>query len=80
MSFIDSKINLAQLKVLDVGCGGGILTEAMAHRGAQVTGIDMGEALWLLQGCIYSRVNWKLTTSNLQQKHLPKNMPENLML
>ncbi len=44
MSFIDSKINLAGLQVLDVGCGGGILTEAMAHRSAQVTGIDMGEA------------------------------------
>jgi 2-polyprenyl-6-hydroxyphenyl methylase / 3-demethylubiquinone-9 3-methyltransferase len=44
MGFIDSKINLAQLKVLDIGCGGGILAEAMAHRGAQVTGIDMGEA------------------------------------
>jgi len=44
MSFIDSKINLAGRQVLDVGCGGGILTEAMAHRSAQVTGIDMGEA------------------------------------
>lgn len=44
MSFIDSKINLAQLDVLDIGCGGGILAEAMAHRGAKVTGIDMGEA------------------------------------
>ncbi|OBS10469.1 bifunctional 2-polyprenyl-6-hydroxyphenol methylase/3-demethylubiquinol 3-O-methyltransferase UbiG [Acidihalobacter prosperus] len=30
--------------VLDVGCGGGILSESMAARGAQVTGIDMGEA------------------------------------
>ena len=30
--------------MLDVGCGGGILSEAMAHRGAHVTGIDMGEA------------------------------------
>lgn len=44
MGFIDSKINLAQLQVLDIGCGGGILAEAMAHRGATVTGIDMGEA------------------------------------
>ena len=30
--------------VLDVGCGGGLLCEALAHRGALVTGIDMGEA------------------------------------
>ena len=31
-------------KVLDVGCGGGILAESMARRGADVLGIDMGEA------------------------------------
>lgn len=31
-------------KVIDVGCGGGILSEAMAKLGAQVKGIDMGEA------------------------------------
>ena len=35
---------LADQKILDVGCGGGILSEAMAQRGAHVTGIDMGEA------------------------------------
>jgi len=35
---------LAGKRVLDVGCGGGILSEAMAERGAEVTGIDMGEA------------------------------------
>ncbi len=32
------------LKVLDVGCGGGLVSEAMASFGAKVTGIDMGEA------------------------------------
>jgi 2-polyprenyl-6-hydroxyphenyl methylase/3-demethylubiquinone-9 3-methyltransferase len=31
-------------RVLDVGCGGGLLTEALARTGAQVTGIDMAEA------------------------------------
>ena len=35
---------LSTKKVLDVGCGGGILAESMAFHGAQVTGIDMGEA------------------------------------
>jgi 2-polyprenyl-6-hydroxyphenyl methylase / 3-demethylubiquinone-9 3-methyltransferase len=31
-------------KIIDVGCGGGILSDAMAAKGANVTGIDMGEA------------------------------------
>jgi 2-polyprenyl-6-hydroxyphenyl methylase/3-demethylubiquinone-9 3-methyltransferase len=42
--FIDSKVKLAGRKVIDIGCGGGILSEAMARRGAIVTGIDMGDA------------------------------------
>lgn len=44
LDFIDSRAGLAGKQVIDVGCGGGILSEAMAHRGAKVTGIDMGEA------------------------------------
>lgn len=43
-NWIDHHSPVAGLKVLDVGCGGGILTEALAQRGAEVTGIDMGEA------------------------------------
>ncbi|MEH3023201.1 MAG: bifunctional 2-polyprenyl-6-hydroxyphenol methylase/3-demethylubiquinol 3-O-methyltransferase UbiG [Pseudomonas oryzihabitans] len=44
VNWIDQHAGLAGKKVLDVGCGGGILSEAMAQRGAQVTGIDMAEA------------------------------------
>lgn len=44
VNFIDRIAQLAGKKVLDVGCGGGILSESMAHRGASVSGIDMGEA------------------------------------
>ncbi len=44
VGFIDSKVDLVGKQVLDIGCGGGILCEAMARRGAQVTGIDMGAA------------------------------------
>ncbi|MBP0048481.1 bifunctional 2-polyprenyl-6-hydroxyphenol methylase/3-demethylubiquinol 3-O-methyltransferase UbiG [Marinobacterium sp. AK62] len=44
VDFVDRIGGLAGKTVLDVGCGGGILSEAMAQRGASVTGIDMGEA------------------------------------
>lgn len=43
-NYIDQRAPVAGKRLLDVGCGGGILTEAMAQRGAEVTGIDMGEA------------------------------------
>jgi 2-polyprenyl-6-hydroxyphenyl methylase/3-demethylubiquinone-9 3-methyltransferase len=44
LDYIDRHAGLEGKRVLDVGCGGGILAEAMAQRGARVTGIDMGEA------------------------------------
>ena len=44
LDFIDQRAMLAGKNVVDVGCGGGILSESMAQRGANVTGIDMGEA------------------------------------
>ncbi|MFH2210198.1 MAG: bifunctional 2-polyprenyl-6-hydroxyphenol methylase/3-demethylubiquinol 3-O-methyltransferase UbiG [Pseudomonadota bacterium] len=43
LEYIDSLAGLAGKQVLDVGCGGGILSESMAARGANVTGIDLGE-------------------------------------
>ncbi len=44
LDYIDQRVGLAGKVVLDVGCGGGILSESMARRGASVMGIDMGEA------------------------------------
>ncbi len=43
LNYIDERAGIRGKKVLDVGCGGGILAESMAHRGAEVTGIDLGE-------------------------------------
>lgn len=43
LEWIDRNARLAGKRVLDVGCGGGILAESMAHTGAQVTGIDLSE-------------------------------------
>lgn len=43
LDHIDAKVGLHGKSVLDVGCGGGILAESMAARGAAVTGIDLGD-------------------------------------
>ena len=43
-NYIDQHSPVAGKKLVDIGCGGGILAEAMAQRGAIVTAIDMGEA------------------------------------
>jgi 2-polyprenyl-6-hydroxyphenyl methylase / 3-demethylubiquinone-9 3-methyltransferase len=44
LDYIDKHAPLSGKRVLDVGCGGGILSEAMTTLGAEVTGIDMGQA------------------------------------
>lgn len=43
-NYIDERANVAGKTLVDIGCGGGILTESLAQRGAKATGIDMGEA------------------------------------
>ncbi|MFZ9310621.1 MAG: bifunctional 2-polyprenyl-6-hydroxyphenol methylase/3-demethylubiquinol 3-O-methyltransferase UbiG [Arenimonas sp.] len=45
LSYVCGFQPLSGRRVLDVGCGGGLLTEAMAAEGAQVTGIDLSEQL-----------------------------------
>ena len=42
--WIDTHSPVANCQLVDIGCGGGLLTEAMAWRGAKATGVDMGEA------------------------------------
>lgn len=43
LDWIDAQVGLAGKTVIDVGCGGGLLSEGMAARGAHVTGIDLSE-------------------------------------
>ena len=43
LDYIDGLVGLRDKVVLDVGCGGGILAESMAARGARVTGIDLAD-------------------------------------
>ncbi len=42
--YITRSMNVAEIDAIDVGCGGGILSESLAKAGSKVTGIDMGEA------------------------------------
>ncbi|MGM3388154.1 bifunctional 2-polyprenyl-6-hydroxyphenol methylase/3-demethylubiquinol 3-O-methyltransferase UbiG [Stutzerimonas stutzeri] len=75
VNWIDEHVPLAGKKVLDVGCGGGILCEAMAQRGADVTGIDMGEAplavarLHLLESGL--EVDYRQTTAEALAEECP---------
>lgn len=43
LNYVDQLVGLQGKRVLDVGCGGGILSESMHFKGADVTGIDLGE-------------------------------------
>lgn len=45
LNLVDKTVSLSGKDVLDVGCGGGILSESMALKGANVTGIDLGKEL-----------------------------------
>ena len=44
LDYIDQRTPLNDSTILDVGCGGGLLSEAMARRGARVLGIDLAAA------------------------------------
>ena len=43
LNWIDQAVGLTGKKVIDIGCGGGILSESMAAKGAHVTGIDLSD-------------------------------------
>jgi 2-polyprenyl-6-hydroxyphenyl methylase / 3-demethylubiquinone-9 3-methyltransferase len=45
VDYVAQRVNLAQRRVLDIGCGGGLLAEALTRHGAHVTGIDLAPAM-----------------------------------
>jgi len=75
LDWIDAAIGLAGKRVLDVGCGGGLLSEGMADRGAEVTGIDLSEKplgvarLHLLESG--QKVNYRMISA----EHMADEMP-----
>ena len=77
LDWIDRCVTLTGKRVLDVGCGGGILAENMAARGALVTGIDLGEKalsvarLHLLES--QRKVDYRLLYAEALAQELPGN-------
>jgi 2-polyprenyl-6-hydroxyphenyl methylase/3-demethylubiquinone-9 3-methyltransferase len=75
LDYIDGIAGLKGKRVLDVGCGGGILTEAMAARDASVTGIDLGEKplkvaqLHLLESGL--QVEYRLVSAEALEQEMP---------
>ncbi len=76
VNWINERAPLAGKSVLDVGCGGGILSEAMAQRGAQVTGIDMGEAPLAVARLHQLETGADVTYRQITAEALAEEMPE----
>ena len=69
--YINKKINVSGKSVLDVGCGGGILSESLARKGAKVTGIDLSEGPLKVAQIRNEKVNldidYKKISTNLER-------------
>ena len=76
LNFIEQHHPFKQQQILDIGCGGGLLTEGMAKRGAIVTGIDMSAAALqvarLHQKTSQLAINYQLSTAENYAKQYPQ--------
>lgn len=61
LNYIDEKAGLNAKRVVDIGCGGGILSESMALRGAEVKGIDLATA-----GLSVAKLHAQQTAANVE--------------
>ncbi len=76
IEFIAEEAPLAGRRVLDVGCGGGLLSEALAKLGAQVTGIDLSEDLIALAREHAKAQNLSIDYRNISVEKLAEEAPE----
>ena len=79
--FVAERTNLGGARVLDVGCGGGLLCEALARAGAHVTGIDLAPGMIEVARCTrLSRDSTSNTMSCLRRtSHLRRKQGAGLM-
>lgn len=75
-NFIDERSPVAELTILDVGCGGGILCESLAQRGANMTGIDMGETPLSVAKLHQMESNLSINYKKITAEELAEQEPE----
>lgn len=73
--YIAGRTTLAGKDVLDVGCGGGILTETLAALGARVTGIDMGETHLAVAGTHAAASGLSIHYARISAENLARSAP-----
>lgn len=73
---IDKAGGISGKRVIDVGCGGGILAEAMADRGAEVTGIDLSERSLKVAQLHLLESGRQVTYRNAAVEDLAREQPE----
>lgn len=71
LGWVDRCVGLAGKRALDVGCGGGLMSEGMASCGANVTGIDMSEKALGSPSCTCWKAAARSITDTWQLKRLP---------
>jgi 2-polyprenyl-6-hydroxyphenyl methylase/3-demethylubiquinone-9 3-methyltransferase len=76
LDWIDGHIGLAGKRILDVGCGGGLLSEGMALRGADVTGIDLSDKPLAVARLHLLETGQKVDYRKISVEALAAEMPE----
>lgn len=75
LAYIMEHSDLSGKKVIDIGCGGGILSESMAQKGAIVTGIDMSQSVIDVATQHAKDTNTKLSYKKISAEQIAKDEP-----
>lgn len=76
LNYINQHTHITGKKVIDIGCGGGILSESMAAHGATVTGIDVGKAPLTVAKLHALEANIQVDYRNITAEQIATEMPE----
>src|SRR5579859_3546600 len=75
LDYVDQRAPLAGRTVLDIGCGGGLMAEAMAARGAKVTGIDLSEGALKVARLHLKESGWQVDYRQVSAEALAAKSP-----